>query len=192
MAVNYAYEWVGKGIEDMADTTSMEVTSVKDVRGETEVKLTRGEETTSVTPLVVNVDTKLALFINNAKFFGWELSDLDQRFIKVWTGMKYGVDYDTGEYMAIDQIAGVEPGDFATGNGALECSCTLHYKGARVIGTYDPTAVGEKFTPITGDILPSMVHYKNGDLTRSDFRLFYAYDPTQFPPAPAPAPAPAP
>ena len=171
------YQWIGEGIEDMTLGTSYNTTTVKDVRGDTKVTNTKGDTTVSVTPVEFKPDSPFARFIDDAVEFGYELSDLDRKFLFVKMYKRTGTDYETGTPVAWRQTASVSPGDFAIGNEALQVSGTMNLQGSREHGTFDGMAFAEVDPPPSA----SSIFYKDGAAARSDFRIYFEYDDAEFP-----------
>jgi len=90
--------------------------------------------------------------------------------------LRIGVDYDTGKSFAYRQKGTWVPGDYGTGNQSLDLSGTIQWTGEKTFGTFDKDAVGEKFVASSAVPDDSDMHYKDGDASRSEFRLYYEYD----------------
>ena len=169
-------EIVGKKIEDMPTSVSYDVTSGTDVTGESFAEATKGESTTTASPVTVSKNNMLAKFIDTAVERDYELSELEKWFLVVRRFKRIGTDYDTGLPAAYRQKAIVSPGDYAPGNQALTVSATLNWVGEKIHGTYDASATGDGFVPETEPPLESATHYKDGDASRSDYRIYYEYE----------------
>lgn len=171
------YELLGRKIEDMPTALNYETTSVLDVTGVTDVTATVGIATTEANPVTFNKNSRFARVVDTAVERGHELSQLEKEFLVVRKFKRIGEDYATGKPVAYKQRAIVVPGDYASGNQALEMSATLNWIGEKTFGTVDLSAVaGDKFTAETEEPLESEIHYKEGDASRSDYQIFYIYD----------------
>lgn len=170
------YELLGRRIEDMPTALNYEVESVKDVRGITDTSATVGMATTEVNPVIFNKESALAKFIDNAVERGHELTQLEQTFYVVRLFKRVGDSYAAGKPAAYSQKAIVVPGDYATENKELKMSATLNWVGEKTYGTFDPAAAGAKFTPETAPPADDKIHYKDGDASRADYQIVYAFD----------------
>lgn len=170
------YELLGRKIEDMPTALNYETNSVIDVTGVTDTTSTVGIATTETSPVTFNSNSKFAQFIDIAVERGYELSQLEKEFLVVRKFKRIGADYETGKPAAYKQKAIVTPGDYASGNQALELSATLNWVGDKTFGTVDFNATNDKFTSETAPPASAEIHYKDGDARRADYQIFYIYD----------------
>ena len=162
------YEPVGFMIEDMPTSVSYDVSTGKDVLGLSFARGTRGESSTSVSPVTVNKKSELAKIIDTIVEQELELSDLEYHFIAVREFKRIGADFETGIPAAYRQKCIVVPGDYAQGNQSLDVSATLNWVGEKKHGTFDGTA----FAPQTAVPGPGQIHWKDGDASRSDYKIY--------------------
>lgn len=160
------YELIGSGIEEMATTLNYEVNTVRDVIGQSRTTATKGANTITVDPVVINPDSEFAKWVDTAIEREYELSDLEKEFLFVKMYKKTG-----GKMVAFRQTAIVVPQDWATGNQDLRASVEINLTGKRVHGTFDPSAVGDKFTP--EEERPMDFTYETGDAKREAFGMYY-------------------
>lgn len=160
------YELIGSGIEEMTTTLNYEVNTVRDVIGQSVTKATKGANTITVDPVTINPNSEFAKWVDTAIEREYELTQLEQDFTFVKMYKKTG-----GKMVAFRQTAVVVPQDWATGNQDLRGSVELNLIGKRVHGTFDPEAIGDKFTPETTP--PTDFTYEAGDAKREAFGMYY-------------------
>ena len=170
------YEVIGKKIEDMPQSVSYESTNGRDVTGEPFSTATKGESSIAVDPITVNKNSTFAKAVNRIILFDLELSDLEFWFVVEHRYLRIGTDFDTGKPFAYRQRGTWVPGDYGKGNQSLDLAGTIQWSGEKQYGTYDKDAVGDKFASGTTTPTESEMFYKDGDASRSEFRLYYEYE----------------
>lgn len=160
------YELIGSGIEDMTTTLNYEVTTTRDVIGQTRTIATKGANTITVDPITINPNSEFAKWVDTAIEREFELSQLEKEFVFVKLYKRTG-----GKMVAFRQTAIVVPQEWAMGNQDLRGSVEINLTGKRIHGTFDPEATGEKFTPEAA--MPTDVTYDEGDAPREAFGMYY-------------------
>lgn len=162
------YELLGSGVEEMKTALNYDVTSVKDVLGQSKTKATKGNNTIALDEVTINPNSGFAKFVDTAIERQYELSELEKEFLFVKP-------YKTvnGKFIAFKQKAIVVPQEWAAGNQDLMGSVELNLVGDRTFGTFDPNAVGEKFTAETAPPTEAEITYATGDAKREQFGMYF-------------------
>lgn len=172
------YEAVGRKIEDMPQANAYESTTGRDVLGEPFATTTKGESSVAVNPITVNKSSEFAKAINRIILFDLELSDLEFWFVCEHRYLKIGTDYASGQSFAYRQKASIVPGSYASGNQSLDMEATIQWIGEKTYGTYDAQMASDNFLEGSGIPDVAQMHYKDGDASRSEFRIYFEIDTT--------------
>jgi len=172
------YEIIGKKIEDMPQSVSYESTNGRDVTGEPFSTVTKGDSSVSVDPIVINKNSGFAKAVNKIILFDLELSDVEFWFVVEHRYLRVGTDYATGKSFAYRQKGSWVPGDYAKGNQSLDLAGTIQWTGTKEYGTFDKSLTKDNFVASSSIPDDSAMFYKDGDASRSEFRLYYETDVT--------------
>jgi len=137
------YERLGSGMDSMSRARNMEVNAVRDITGDTEITVTKGNETVDVSPYYAKRGTKLYEFISGLDDSDAELDETltDYVEVKAWTegGVVLNKAAKRECYIEVAEVGGDTTG--------LVLNFNVHLRGAKVLGTWDPTT--KTFTPAT-------------------------------------------
>lgn len=135
------YEAIGKDNDELTREMNNEVESNKNVLGETDVTVTKGNQVTSVDPFNFRKESKLANFLYKIYKDNLDGVDVEKEFIEVFTEDKES----EGEYAAFKQVAAIDLKSWGGPTTGIATPFDINWKGARTYGTFNPTT--KKFTP---------------------------------------------
>ena len=128
-------EIIGKGIEEASISPSAEIESVTDILGNTETTLSSYEKTTDLDPIYLEGGNKFSEWLDTLEETDAILDDAVGTFVVV---KLYKTTEET-KYVAWEQQAVVELTGFGGDTKGVNLPCTLHWKGERTMGTFNPS-----------------------------------------------------
>lgn len=138
------YEIIGKGIEDLSIKDGAKVDTKTDILGDTDAILSSHQKTTDLSPIYVVGGTKFSEFLDDLEENEKILDDTIATYLVVRLYKSTTVDTKT-VYSAYEQQAVTEVTSIGGDITGVNVPCTLHWKGTRTYGTFDPTT--KTFTP---------------------------------------------
>lgn len=135
------YEAIGKDNDELTRERNNEVESNKNVLGETEVTVTKGNQVTSVDPFNFRRESKLANFLYKIDKEDLDGADVEKEFVEVFTEDKEA----EGEYAAFKQVGAIDLKSWGGPTTGIATPFDINWKGPRTHGTFNPST--KKFTP---------------------------------------------
>ena len=126
------WEQIGKGIEELAREMNNNVESVTDITGETDVEVTKGNQTSSVSPFKARKESKLFQKLYKIYTDDLELSDVEMDFLEV----SVFDEVSEGVYSAIKQRGAVDLKSFGGPTSGVEMPFDINYIGAKEKGNF--------------------------------------------------------
>ena len=135
------YERLGKDLEEYSPGLSAEVSTTKNILGETSVSISSYEKTGTVEPYFAEKGStlfnRLQSIIDDSLILDALKTDVVE--VKLW-------EKDTdGAFPAIKEEAYIEVTSYGGGTAGYQIPFTLHYTGAKTKGSFNPTT--KTFTP---------------------------------------------
>lgn len=129
-----APEWerIGKGIEELTREMNNNVESTTDITGETDVEVTKGNQTSSVSPYKARKESKLFQKLYQIYTDDLELDDVVMDFLEV----SVFDEISEGVYAAIKQKGAVDLKSFGGPTTGVEMPFDINYLGAKEKGNF--------------------------------------------------------
>lgn len=138
------WEQIGKGIEELTREMNNNVESVTDITGETDVEVTKGNQTSSVSPFKARKESKLFQKLYKIYTDDLELSDVEMDFLEV----SVFDEVSEGVYSAIKQKGAVDLKSYGGPKSGVEMPFDINYIGAKEKGNF--TASTKTYAKSTG------------------------------------------
>lgn len=127
------WERYGRGIEELNREMNNNVSSSVDITGETDVEVTLGPQTSSVSPYKARKESKLFKKLYDIYTDDKELDDVNMEFLEV----SVFDEISEGVYGAIKQMGAVDLKSFGGPSTGIEMPFDINYKGAKEKGNFD-------------------------------------------------------
>lgn len=129
------YERLGSDLEELSTELGAEVTTTKNILGETSVNLSSYEVTASVEPFYADKASKVATFLQDIIDNRKVLDDAKTDYVEVHTWEEA----TAGKYTAYKETVVVEVTSYGGDYNGYQIPFTLHFCGDRVKGKFDPS-----------------------------------------------------
>ena len=133
--VEAVYERLGKDLEEYSPEMSAEVTTSKNILGESSILISSYEKSGSVEPYYADKDSTLFARLQAIIDGNLVLDDLktDVVEVKLWEAET------SGAYPAIKEEAYIEITSYGGDTTGYQIPFTLHYTGVKTKGTFNPS-----------------------------------------------------
>lgn len=129
------YERLGSDLEELSTELGAEVTTTKNILGETSVNLSSYEVTASVEPFYADKASKIATLLQDIIDNRKVLDDAKTDYVEVHTWEEA----TAGKYTAYKETVVVEVTSYGGDYNGYQIPFTLHFCGDRVKGKFDPS-----------------------------------------------------
>ena len=126
------WERIGKGIEELTREMNNNVESTTDITGETDVEVTKGNQTSSVSPYKARKESKLFQMLYLIYTDDFELDDVVMDFLEV----SVFDEISEGVYAAIKQKGAIDLKSFGGPTSGVEMPFDINYLGAKEKGNF--------------------------------------------------------
>lgn len=126
------WERIGKGIEELTREMNNNVESTTDITGETDVEVTKGNQTSSVSPYKARKESKLFQKLYQIYTDDLELDDVVMDFLEV----SVFDEISEGVYAAIKQKGAIDLKSFGGPTSGVEMPFDINYLGAKEKGNF--------------------------------------------------------
>ncbi len=138
------WERYGKGIEELTREMNNNVESKTDITGETDVEVTKGNQTSSVSPFKARKESKLFQKLYKIYTDDLELDDVVMEFLDVFISDEIS----EGVYSAIKQKGAIDLKSFGGPTSGIEMPFDINFLGEKEKGNF--TASTKTYAKSTG------------------------------------------